>query len=138
EEEKGTKGTEEEKGPFKPRRRARRRGLNGPFSSPSGWICRGWTPRTCRSWKSSACLPKRLVKRRTVLRLTPHKRAVARAPVPSVRCRAREARVSSEVRKPNRGVLARSEKSVPQVAQRRQRMRCPLPDQPCTRRLPAP
>src|SRR5436190_1844561 len=35
------------------------------------------------------------------------------------------------------GVLARSEKSVPQVAQCKQRMRCPRPDKPCRRRLPA-
>ncbi len=55
------------------------------------------------SWKRSACLPKRAVKRRTVLRLTPQRRAVARQPVPSARCSAMTTRVPSAVRRPNRG-----------------------------------
>src|SRR3954470_16330628 len=95
-------------------------------------------PRTIEPWKSSACLPKRAVKRRTVLRLTLHSRAVARTPQPSARCSAMAASVSSLEVRPNRGVLARSEKSVPQVAQCRQRTRLLRPDQPCRRRLAEP
>jgi hypothetical protein len=104
----------------------------------SGWICLGWMLRTIESWNNSACLPKRAVKRRTVLRVVPHSRAVARQPTPSARWRAMAIRVCSEVRRPNRGVLARWEKCPQQVVQRRQRTLLSLVDHPCGRRLPAP
>src|SRR5262245_2982482 len=95
-------------------------------------------PRTELSWKRSACLPKRATKRRTVLRLTPHSRAVARQPWPSARCLAMATSLSSAVRRPNRGVLVRWGKFLPQLLQRKQRMLLPRSDQPCGCRLAPP